>query len=84
MATKILVVDDDLNICELLKIFLENEDYQVKTASDGAEGVNYLRSRSCTARYHAAEKGRLAGMPRDKRDIKQTYHHDHRKRRDLR
>ena len=35
MATKILVVDDDSNICELLKIFLENEDYQVKTAADG-------------------------------------------------
>ena len=44
MTTKILVVDDDLNICELLKIFLENEDYQVKTASDGAEGVNYFKT----------------------------------------
>lgn len=39
LDTKILVVDDDLNICELLRLFMENEKYQVKTANDGAEGV---------------------------------------------
>jgi DNA-binding response OmpR family regulator len=44
MTTKILVVDDDSNICELLKIFLENEDYQVKTASDGQEGINLFKT----------------------------------------
>ena len=44
MNTKILVVDDDPNICDLLKMFLENEDYQVKTAYDGAEGVNYFKT----------------------------------------
>jgi len=44
MGTKILVVDDDPNICDLLKMFLENEDYTVKTASDGAEGVNYFKT----------------------------------------
>ena len=44
MSTKILVVDDDANICELLKIFLENEDYQVKTAADGVEGIGSFKS----------------------------------------
>ena len=44
MAIKILVVDDDPNICELLKIFLENEDYQVKTAADGLEGTNLFKT----------------------------------------
>ena len=39
MSTKILVIDDDQNICELLRIFLENEGYKVKSASDGAEGI---------------------------------------------
>ena len=43
MATKILVVDDDLNICDLLRLYLENEGYEVKTANDGAEGVNYFK-----------------------------------------
>ena len=35
MGTKILVVDDDLNICDLLRQFFENEGYEVKTANDG-------------------------------------------------
>ncbi len=41
--TKILVVDDDPNICELLRLYFENENYQVKTAQDGAEGVNSFK-----------------------------------------
>lgn len=40
MANKILVVDDDLNICELLKLYLENDGYTVFTANDGQEAVN--------------------------------------------
>ena len=43
MATKILVVDDDPNICDLLRLYFENEGYEVKTASDGAEGVSYFK-----------------------------------------
>lgn len=43
MSTKILVVDDDVNICELLKVYLENEGYEVKTANDGTDGVNYFK-----------------------------------------
>ena len=31
MSNKILVVDDDLNICELLKLYLENEGYISET-----------------------------------------------------
>ncbi len=34
---KILVVDDDPNICELLKIRLESNGYEVTTASNGVE-----------------------------------------------
>ena len=43
MSTKILVVDDDLNISDLLRIYFENEGYEVKTANDGAEGVSYFK-----------------------------------------
>ena len=39
MDTKLLVVDDDYNICDMLKLYFENEGYKVKTANDGAEGV---------------------------------------------
>ena len=43
MVTKILVVDDDKNICDLLRMYLEKEGYEVKTASDGVEGVTAFR-----------------------------------------
>ena len=43
MDTKILIVDDDLAICDVLKIYFENEGYEVKIANDGAEGVNFFK-----------------------------------------
>ena len=43
MGTKILVVDDDANICDLLRLYFENENYEVKTASDGVEGISYFK-----------------------------------------
>lgn len=43
VGTKILVVDDDVNICDLLRLYFENEGYEVKTANDGAEGITLFR-----------------------------------------
>ncbi len=43
MGIKLLVVDDDANICEMVKIYLEKEGYEVKTASDGVEGVSFFK-----------------------------------------
>ena len=43
MDTKLLVVDDDSNICEILRIYFENEGYQVKCANDGVEGVSLFK-----------------------------------------
>lgn len=36
---KILVVDDDVNICELLRLYIERDDYQVVIANDGEQAV---------------------------------------------
>lgn len=36
---RVLVVDDDKNICELLRLYLENEGYGVILAHDGEEAV---------------------------------------------
>ena len=47
---KILVVDDDTNICELLRLYLTKEGYQVTTANDGEEGLekfNQLKPTWC-------------------------------------
>ena len=43
MTDKILIVDDDPNINELLKIYLEKEGYDVKSATDGVEGINFFK-----------------------------------------
>lgn len=39
MAEKILVVDDDSNIAELLRRYLEKEGYEVHIAYDGGEAI---------------------------------------------
>ena len=43
MGTKLLVIDDDPNICDLLRYFFENEGYEVKTAGDGVEGISFFK-----------------------------------------
>lgn len=43
LDTKILIVDDDAAICDVLKIYFENEGYEVKVATDGAEGVSAFK-----------------------------------------
>lgn len=41
---KILVADDDLNICELLRLYLVKEGYEVVMAHDGEEAVERFES----------------------------------------
>ena len=41
---KILVVDDDKNICELLNLYLKKEGYEVIFAYDGSEAVNQAKN----------------------------------------
>ena len=43
LDTKMLIVDDDTNICDLLKRYFENEGYSVKTANNGVEGVSFFK-----------------------------------------
>ena len=42
--TKLLIVDDDPNICDMLRLYFENEGYRVKTAYDGMEGISSFKS----------------------------------------
>lgn len=39
MNTKILIVDDDINICELLRLYIEKEGYSTVIANDGAQAL---------------------------------------------
>lgn len=37
--TKVLVIDDDINICELVRLYMEKEGYQVKSVYDGEKAM---------------------------------------------
>ncbi|MBR5438511.1 MAG: response regulator, partial [Clostridia bacterium] len=45
-SEKILVVDDDLNICELLRLYLTKEGYNVVIANDGMSAVTMFQEES--------------------------------------
>ena len=42
--TKLLIVDDDTNICDMLKMYFENEGYKVRTENDGASAVEVFKT----------------------------------------
>ena len=39
---KVLIVEDDVSFCTMLKTFLEKKDYEVNTAFTATEGLNFL------------------------------------------
>lgn len=41
--TKVLVIDDDINICELLRLYLEKEGYEVMTVYNGIKAMDAFR-----------------------------------------
>ena len=46
MKNKILIVDDDVNICELLRLYLQKEGYDTLIANDGNDAVKLAISES--------------------------------------
>ena len=45
-SERILVVDDDSNICELLRLYLEKDGYEVSIANNGGEAVKMFQELS--------------------------------------
>lgn len=41
---KILVVDDEVNICELIQLYLEKEGFEVSTANDGLTAIEIFKN----------------------------------------
>ena len=44
MATKVLIVEDDSNIAQLLHLYLEKEGFETRIACDGGKGVELYRA----------------------------------------
>ena len=37
--TRVLVIDDDVNICELIRLYMEKDGYEVQTVYNGRSGI---------------------------------------------
>lgn len=46
MTTKILVIDDDLAITELMSMLLKTHGFEVMTANSGTEGIKLVKEKS--------------------------------------
>ena len=46
MTKRILCIDDDSNICDLLNMYLTKEGFEVDTAGDGVQGLELFRART--------------------------------------
>ena len=44
MQKKVLVIEDDVNIAELLRLYLEKDGFEVSVAADGGAGVSAFRA----------------------------------------
>lgn len=40
---RILVIDDDINICELIRLYMEKENYEVTTMYNGYDGIEEFK-----------------------------------------
>ena len=43
-SSKILIIDDDPDITEAMKVVLQTENYQVQTATNGTEGMEQVKN----------------------------------------
>jgi len=41
--TKVLIIDDDVNICELVRLYLEKDGYEVTTAHNGIKAIETFK-----------------------------------------
>ena len=46
MQSKILIADDDMNICELLRLYMEKEGFEVVLAHDGEQALKQFQEQS--------------------------------------
>ena len=43
MARSVLIIEDDHNIADLLRLYLEKDGYEVRIAADGLKGMEAFR-----------------------------------------
>lgn len=75
---KILIVDDDEHISELISLYLTKEFYDTKIVYDGEEALRQFRlfsPESDITRSHASGHRRLPGLPGDPPAVQRSDHY---------
>ncbi len=60
--TKILVVDDEKNICRTVGMVLTGEDYDVETTQDGQEGLKIIADGDVDVVLLDVQLGNMSGL----------------------
>ena len=76
MSKRALVVEDDANIAELLRLYLGKDGFDVMIAADGGKAESSFD--------HASGQGRLADMQGHQEEVLGADHYAHREGRDRR
>ena len=74
MARNILVVEDDNNISDLIRMYLEKEGFEVRIAADGGKAVEEFKAREPDLVLLDV----MGRVRQDPRDLKVPHHHAHR------
>ena len=81
MQYKILIVDDDENICELLRLYLEKDGFETVVANDGLQAVQFAAQHNpdLILLDIMLPSRRLAGLPRDTQNKRNPDNYAYRK-----
>ena len=71
MARKILVVEDDHNISDLIRMYLDKEGFEVQAVFDGGTAVETFRA------WRIASHGRLGGLRENPGEQPDADYHDY-------
>jgi DNA-binding NtrC family response regulator len=61
-AVPVIIVDDDQQIVDTLRVALEREGYPIKTASDGMEAYNLIKAHGCRCMVLDVHMPRISGV----------------------
>ena len=80
MSKKALVVEDDINIAELLMLYLEKDGFEVSIAHDGGRGIDMFNEISPDLVLLDIMMPVMDGMQvcRDKKGLVRSHHHAYR------
>ena len=81
---RILIVDDDYNIAELISLYLTKECFETKIVGDGEEALRvFPEFQPNLIAVDASGHRRLSGLPGTAKHLPGTNHHALRQRRNL-